>query len=142
MNTYTSRSLLLCSHLRVLDTDELVTDENLPRKLEGQERLKLVSSPVIEAAECVDKLSSGDDKITKLTIFNLQRLIREVQFADEFLNRGGLRILMQVIRMSSGNTLAYALTSLQNLLELDHGWDTLDNSFINRVGLSRFSSSR
>ncbi|CAG8558682.1 3097_t:CDS:10 [Ambispora leptoticha] len=119
--------------LRLQDTKELITDENFRRKVTENERLKLVSSPVIEAAEICEKIGSNDDKLLKQTTFDLQKLIREVEFVDEFLKRGGLKSLMETINTASGNTLAYALTSMQNLMEHDHGWENLDSFFINKV---------
>ncbi|CAG8526137.1 1084_t:CDS:2 [Racocetra fulgida] len=106
--------------LRLQDTDELITDE-----ITENEKLKLVSSPLIEAADICEKLGSTDDKTLKLTTFSLQKYIKEVEFADEFLKKGGLKSLIEIINNSSGNTLAYALTSMQNLMEHDHGWDDL-----------------
>jgi len=69
-----------------------------------------------------------DDKTLKLTLFSLQKFIRvrsipaktdsyfvdicdtqEEQFANEFLNRDGLRELVDVINASHGNTLAVRL---------------------------------
>ncbi|CAI2177420.1 17101_t:CDS:10, partial [Funneliformis geosporum] len=119
--------------LRLLDTEELITDENLRRKVKPNERLKLVSSPLIEAAEICEKLGSNDDKTLKLTTFSLQKYVKEVEFADEFLKRSGLNSLVEIINNSSGNTLAYALTSMQNLMEHDHGWEDLGSDFINKV---------
>lgn len=80
--------------------------------------LRLTASPLIEAAEMVDKLSSPDDKILKMATYTLQRLIREPAFTAEFLRRGGLQELVSLVHaLNSGNTLAYALTSCQNLFE-------------------------
>jgi engulfment/cell motility protein 1 len=95
--------------------------------------LKLVNAPNLEAAEIVEKLSMKDDKTLRLTLFSLQKFIREEQFANEFLNRDGLRELVDVINASHGNTLAYALTAMQNLMELDYGWSSLDDAFIFKV---------
>jgi engulfment/cell motility protein 1 len=60
--------------------------------------------------------------------------LQEVEFFDEFLRRDGLRSLIEIINTASGNTLAYALTSMQNLMEHDHGWDKFDSFFMNKVG--------
>ncbi|CAG8778959.1 10297_t:CDS:2, partial [Acaulospora morrowiae] len=118
--------------LRLQDTEELITDENIRRKVTENERLKLVSSPLIEAAEICEKLCYTDDKSLKLATFSLQKYIKEVEFADEFLKREGLKSLVGIINNSTGNTLAYALTSMQNLMEHDHGWDDLETDFINK----------
>ena len=76
---------------------------------------------------------------------------KEEQFAQEFLKRGGLKELIDVIHTSHGNTLAveqsgfccriseltflfqYALVAMQHLMELDYGWSDLDETFIFKV---------
>lgn len=83
----------------------------------------------------VDKLSSRDDRTLKMATYTLQRLIREPPFTAEFIRRGGLAELIGVVHaQSSGNTLAYALTSCQNLLEAtDDGAQGLDGAFMAKV---------
>ncbi|KAI0676076.1 ELMO/CED-12 family-domain-containing protein [Trametes maxima] len=114
------------------ESDELVTNDNLRKKIKGKVNLKLVNAPAIEAAEIVEKLSARDAKLG-LALTSLRKLIREEQFANEFLQRDGLRELIDVINASHGNVLAYALTAMQNLMELDYGWANLDNTFILKV---------
>jgi engulfment/cell motility protein 1 len=46
-----------------------------------------------------------------------------------------LRELLNVIEASKSNTLAYALTSLQSLMELEYGWEDLDEASIKKVRL-------
>lgn len=96
---------------------------------------RLTASPLIEAAEMVDKLSSRDERTLKMATYTLQRLIREPPFTAEFIRRGGLAELVGLVQsQSSGNTLAYALTSCQNLLETsDDGVQGLDASFTGKV---------
>lgn len=119
--------------LRDAETDELVTTENLRRKIAAKAALKLVNAPALEAAELADKLSSREDAVLKKTLVSLQKLIKEEPFANEFLNRDGLRELLRVIGDCHGNALAYALTVMQNLMELDHGWSSLSSGFILKV---------
>ncbi|TFK39866.1 ELMO/CED-12 family-domain-containing protein [Crucibulum laeve] len=121
------------SHFALRDeNDELVTNDNLRRKIKTKVNLKLVNAPAREAKETAEKLRQRNEKL-RLTLFSLQKFIREEQFAQEFLNNDGLAELVDVIDTSSGNTLAYALTAMQNLMELDYGWSTLDDRFIFRV---------
>ncbi|EIW58176.1 uncharacterized protein TRAVEDRAFT_167623 [Trametes versicolor FP-101664 SS1] len=132
----------LCISLKLKDThavyalrdenDELVTNDNLRKKIKGKVNLKLVNAPAIEAAEVVEKLGSRDAKLG-LALTSLRKLIREEQFANEFLQRDGLHELIEVINTSHGNILCYALIAMQNLMELDYGWSTLDNAFIFKV---------
>ncbi|EUC59803.1 engulfment and cell motility-like protein [Rhizoctonia solani AG-3 Rhs1AP] len=115
------------------DRDELVTDDNLRRMIRDKANLKLVSSPLIEATEILDRLHAADKESIKHALFSLQKYIREHEFTQEFLKRDGLRELLGTIESSSGNTLAYALNSMQNLMEHDYGWDNLQPSFIFRI---------
>ncbi|KAF8347827.1 ELMO/CED-12 family-domain-containing protein [Amanita rubescens] len=112
------------------DLDDLVTNENLRKKIRAKVHLRLVDSPVREARETAERLRNITDKNLRKTLFSLQRHIREEQFAKEFLSNGGLASLVDVIHASTGNTLAYALTSMQNLMDLDYGWSDLDEAFI------------
>lgn len=89
------------------DADELVTDDNLRKKIKGKVNLKyvqkftmcderktygelqiqrLVSAPIIEAAEIVEKLSLRDERTLRLTLFSLQKFIRvrRFDFNEEF----------------------------------------------------------
>jgi hypothetical protein len=121
--------------LRDEEDEELIDDDNMARKIAAGRNFKLCSSPTMEAVEIVDKLSSTDERSLKLATYSLQRFIREKPFADEFLSRGGLEELVKLINsLESGNTLAYALTSVQNLIESrEHGWETFDSTFIRKV---------
>jgi engulfment/cell motility protein 1 len=49
------------------------------------------------------------------------------------LERGGLDSLCDIIKNSSGNTLAYALNSFLSLMEHNSGWENLDDDFIARI---------
>jgi len=91
------------------ETDELVTNDNLRKKIKGKVNLKLVDAPSREARETADKLSQRNEKNIRLTLFSLQKFIREEQFAQEFLNHNGLQELVDIIYASNGNTLAVCL---------------------------------
>ncbi|KAG1770736.1 ELMO/CED-12 family-domain-containing protein [Suillus occidentalis] len=119
--------------LRDKDTDELIVNENLRKKIKNKANLKLVNSPNIEAAEIVQKLLVRDEKTFKMALWSLKKFIREEKFAQEFLSHGGLSELAQVICTEHGNTLAYALEAMHNLMDLDYGWSTLDNTFVFKV---------
>ena len=58
---------------------------------------------------------------------------QEEHFSKEFLECKGLDELLSVIDEVTGNTLAYALTAIQNLMERPYGWSSLSSSFILRV---------
>ncbi|KAJ3524471.1 hypothetical protein NMY22_g10982 [Coprinellus aureogranulatus] len=118
------------------DADELVTNENLRKKIKNKVNLKLVNSPAQEAKEIAEKLKHRHhDKSIRLalTLFSLQKYMKEEQFSIEFLNCNGLEELLGVIDEVTGNALAYALTGVQNLMERPYGWSNLSSSFILRV---------
>eukprot|EP00833_Pecoramyces_ruminatium_P013306 jgi/Orpsp1_1/1187338/evm.model.d7180000056963.1 len=122
--------------LRNFETEELITDENFRRKVKEGDHLKLVASPAIEAADTVRNMKSFDEGTVKRTIFMLQKYIKEVEFVDEFIRLGGLSYLQRTIMNSQtipGNTLAYALNSLQNLMEHDHGWENFTRDFVSQI---------
>ncbi|KAJ3491834.1 hypothetical protein NLI96_g392 [Meripilus lineatus] len=114
------------------DTDELVTNDNLRKKIKSKANLRLVNAPAIEAADIVERLQNKDARMG-LTLTSLRKFIREEQFAKEYLDRDGLYELISVINASHGNVLAYALTAMQNLMDLDYGWSNLGNDFILKV---------
>ncbi|KAJ4469589.1 ELMO/CED-12 family-domain-containing protein [Lentinula aciculospora] len=112
---------------------ELVTNDNLRKKIKAKLDLKLVNAPNKEGREIAERLQARDQKTMRLTLYTLQRYIRENEFASEFINYDGVAQLVDIIFTSQGNTLAYALTAMQNLMELDYGWASLDEAFIFRV---------
>lgn len=133
----------LCVNLKIKDppsmfalrdeADEIVTTENLKKKIKARANLKLVNSSALEAADIIEKLSIREEKALKLALFSLQKFIKEESFGHEFLKRGGLALLIDVIHTSHGNTLAYALVAMQNLMDLQYGWSDLDEMFIFKV---------
>ncbi|KIK61716.1 hypothetical protein GYMLUDRAFT_243399 [Collybiopsis luxurians FD-317 M1] len=134
----------LCVNLKIKGTpsdyalrdenNELVTNDNLRKKIKAKLDLKLVNAPGKEGREIADKLRERDEKTLKWTLHTLQKYIRENEFAQEFINYEGFAQLVDIIFTAQGNnTLAYALASMQNLMEFDYGWASLDDAFILRV---------
>jgi len=75
-----------------------------------------------------------------MAVFKLQSSIGDPSFAEAFIAQGGLSELKTLCLTSNGNTLAYALTSLGRLLELDKGWDAVDGGVVERVSSIREGS--
>jgi hypothetical protein len=71
---------------------------------------RLVNAPRLEAIEIVGKLYAKDSENSnnklRMVLFNLAKFINEDQFANEFLQRGGLKAVVEVINSSHGNPLA------------------------------------
>ena len=87
----------------------------------------------INVSELVERLSSDEESVRKMAVFKLQSAIGDPSFADVFIYEGGLPKLRFLALHSTGNTLAYCLTSLSRLLELDKGWDHVTDDLIKRV---------
>ncbi|KAA8644879.1 ELMO/CED-12 family protein [Aspergillus tanneri] len=83
--------------------------------------------------EIVERLSSDEDAVRKMAVFKLQGVIGDPSFADTFIMEGGLTRLRYLTLHASGNTLAYSLTSLSRLLEVDKGWEFIDQDVIERI---------
>lgn len=83
-------------------------------------------------------LMSDSESARKYAVFKLQGLLSDPSFADAFVQGDGLLALRDAVMQTTGNTQAYALGSLDKLLELDMGWDGIDVLVIEKVsGTSR-----
>ncbi|KAF1999429.1 hypothetical protein P154DRAFT_523237 [Amniculicola lignicola CBS 123094] len=87
----------------------------------------------VNVPELVERLSSDEESVRKMAVFKLQSVIGDPSFADVFIHEGGLPKLRFLALHSTGNTLAYCLTSLSRLLELDKGWDHVTDDLIRRI---------
>ncbi|KAL8684259.1 MAG: hypothetical protein Q9224_006483, partial [Gallowayella concinna] len=86
-----------------------------------------------DVAELVERLGSDEDAVRKMAAFKLQSNIGDPSFADVFISEGGLKKLRYLVLHASGNTLAYSLTSFSRLLDVDQGWDHINQDVVERV---------
>ncbi|KAL4867865.1 hypothetical protein BDV12DRAFT_111578 [Aspergillus spectabilis] len=84
-------------------------------------------------SELVERLGSEEDAVRKMAVFKLQSSIGDPSFADVFIAEDGLTRLRYLTLHASGNTLAYSLTSFARLLEVDKGWECVDQELVERV---------
>jgi engulfment and cell motility protein 1 len=84
-------------------------------------------------SELLKSLGSRDDPTRKMAAFRLQTLINDPSFAEFFVHQGGLPKLRLLVLESSGNTLAYGLASFARLLDVDQGWEAVDNAVVEKV---------
>ncbi len=84
-------------------------------------------------ADLLTGLSSSEDASRKMAAFRLQSLINDPSFAEHFVIEGGLPRLRTLVLESSGNTLAYSLASFARLLEVDQGWEAVNNKVVEKV---------
>ncbi|KAH7086925.1 ELMO/CED-12 family-domain-containing protein [Paraphoma chrysanthemicola] len=87
----------------------------------------------VNVSELVARLGAEEESVRKMAVFKLQNAIGDPSFADVFIYEGGLPKLRFLALHSTGNTLAYCLTSLARLLELDKGWDHVTDDLIERI---------
>ncbi|CBX95756.1 similar to engulfment and cell motility protein 2 isoform 1 [Plenodomus lingam JN3] len=87
----------------------------------------------VNVSELVARLGAEEESVRKMAVFKLQNAIGDPSFADVFIYEGGLPKLSFLALHSTGNTLAYCLTSLARLLELDKGWDHVTDELIARI---------
>ncbi|KAJ5622798.1 hypothetical protein N7490_011403 [Penicillium lividum] len=87
----------------------------------------------VNVPELVERLGSDEDAVRKMAVFKLQGNIGDPSFADLFIIEGGLTRLRYLTLHASGNTLAYSLTSFARLLEVDKGWECVDQELVERI---------
>ena len=87
----------------------------------------------VNIPELVRGLSSEEDAVRKMAVFRLQSSVGDPSFADIFILEGGLFRLRWLTLNTSGNTLSYSLTAFSRLLEVDKGWDAVDQELVKRA---------
>ena len=87
----------------------------------------------LNPSDLVARLGSDEDAVRKMAAFKLQGSIGDPSFADIFIAEGGLGKLRYLTLTTTGNTLAYSLTSFARLLEVDKGWEFVDEEVVERV---------
>lgn len=89
----------------------------------------------VSIAELVERLGSEEDAVRKMAVFKLQTNVGDPSFAETFIAEGGMTRLRYLTLRASGNTLAYSLTSFSRLLEVDKGWEYINQDLVERVRL-------
>ncbi|KAI4106664.1 MAG: hypothetical protein L6R37_002056 [Teloschistes peruensis] len=87
----------------------------------------------LDVSTLVRSLTSEEDGVRKMAVFKLQTNISDPSFADMFISQGGLTKLRYLVLNATGNTLAYSLTSFSRLLEVDKGWEYINQDVVERV---------
>ncbi|KAJ5129186.1 Engulfment/cell motility ELMO [Penicillium bovifimosum] len=87
----------------------------------------------VNVTELVERLGSDEDAVRKMAVFKLQSNIGDPSFADIFIAEGGLVRLRYLTIHANGNTLAYSLTSFSRLLDVDKGWECVDQELVERI---------
>ncbi|KAK4507874.1 hypothetical protein PRZ48_001609 [Zasmidium cellare] len=86
-----------------------------------------------DVATLVAGLQAESESARKYAVFKLKGLLGDPSFADAFIQADGLPSLRRAVLNTSGNTQAYALGSLDALLELDMGWECCDELVLEKA---------
>ncbi|KAL8825249.1 MAG: hypothetical protein Q9191_004530, partial [Dirinaria sp. TL-2023a] len=86
----------------------------------------------VNVPELVERLASEEDAVRKMAVFKLQTNVGDPSFAENFIAEGGSIKLRYLMLHASGNTLAYSLTSFSRLLEVDKGWEYINQDLVDR----------
>lgn len=86
-----------------------------------------------DVSTLISGLVSESESTRKYAVFRLQGLLSSYDFADAFIQGDGLLALREAVMQATGNTQAYALGSLDRLLELGVGWEGVDALVIEKV---------
>ena len=77
--------------LRSVEDGVLITDESLRGTVEAKTALRLTTSPAVLSTTLLSTLVDPQTppSTLKLTLFNLQRHVKEAAFCEEFVEQGG-----------------------------------------------------
>ncbi|KIW22985.1 uncharacterized protein PV07_11221 [Cladophialophora immunda] len=127
------------SKIHVLPSDTLTLAPRLPSNAHVWSELTRMdlNNPTLSPnlADLLTGLSSPEDASRKMAAFKLQSLINDPSFAEHFVLAGGLPRLRALVLESSGNTLAYSLASFARLLEVDQGWEAVNDQVVQKARL-------
>lgn len=87
----------------------------------------------MDVATIVNGMNSDSESSRKLAAFHLQSLLADPDFVDAFVQGDGMPALNTMVLRENGNTLAYAMGSLNRILELDFGWEQVGIEVAERV---------
>jgi engulfment/cell motility protein 1 len=86
-----------------------------------------------DVAMLIAGLMSENESSQKYAVFRLQSLLVDSDFSDIFIRVDGLEPLRQAVLDTTGNTQAYALGSLNVLLDQGLAWEVCDEEILEAV---------
>ncbi|XP_035192482.1 engulfment and cell motility protein 3 isoform X2 [Oxyura jamaicensis] len=98
--------------------------------------LRLTTSPDQEAERLYNGIQSNNVDVKTDSLKKLASLSQDVTFAQEFINRNGLKLIFHIVEEGndSGEILAHTLKAFMELMEHDFvSWETLSAAFIKKV---------
>ncbi|NXX49027.1 ELMO3 protein, partial [Tricholaema leucomelas] len=106
------------------------------REIKNGSILRLTTSPDQEAEQLYSGIQSNNLDVKADSLKKLASLSQDITFAQEFINRNGLKQIFSIVEegKDTGEILAHTLKAFMELMEHDFvSWETLSSAFIKKV---------
>ncbi|XP_014457523.1 engulfment and cell motility protein 3 isoform X1 [Alligator mississippiensis] len=122
--------------LQYVDGQQTYITESNRGEIKNGSILRLTTSPDQEAERLYSGIQSNNLDVKSDSLKKLANLSQDVTFAQEFINRNGLKQLFHIVEEgnNTGEILAYTLKAFMELMEHDFvSWETLSPAFIKKI---------
>uniref|UniRef100_A0A674JJ96 ELMO domain-containing protein n=1 Tax=Terrapene triunguis TaxID=2587831 RepID=A0A674JJ96_9SAUR len=122
--------------LQYVDGQQTYITESNRAEIKNGSILRLTTSPDQEAERLHNGIRSHNLDVKADSLKKLANLSRDITFAQEFINRNGLKQLFLIVEEGNdtGEILAHTLKAFMELMEHDFvSWETLSPAFIKKV---------
>nr|XP_032644359.1 engulfment and cell motility protein 3 isoform X1 [Chelonoidis abingdonii] len=122
--------------LQYVDGQQTYITESNRAEIKNGSILRLTTSPDQEAERLLSGIQSHNLDVKADSLKKLANLSRDITFAQEFINRNGLKQLFLIVEEGNdiGEILAHTLKAFMELMEHDFvSWETLSPAFIKKI---------
>ncbi|XP_073163363.1 engulfment and cell motility protein 3 isoform X2 [Lepidochelys kempii] len=122
--------------LQYVDGQQTYITESNRVEIKNGSILRLTTSPDQEAERLHSGIRSNNLDVKADSLKKLANLSRDITFAQEFINRNGLKQLFLIVEEGNdiGEILAHTLKAFMELMEHDFvSWETLSRAFIRKI---------
>ncbi|NXN10749.1 ELMO3 protein, partial [Indicator maculatus] len=122
--------------LQYADGRQTYITESNRREIKNGSILRLTASPDQEAEQLYSGIQSNNLDVKADSLKKLASLSQDITFAQEFINRNGLKQIFSIVEegKDTGEILAHTLKAFMELMEHDFvSWETLSSAFIKKV---------
>ncbi|XP_051485309.1 engulfment and cell motility protein 3 isoform X2 [Apus apus] len=122
--------------LQYADGRQTYITESNRREIKNGSILRLTTSPDQEAERLYNGIQSNNSDVKTDSLKKLASLSQDVTFAQEFINRNGLKLIFYIVEEgnATGEMLAHTLKAFMELMEHDFvSWETLSAAFIKKI---------
>ncbi|XP_074695831.1 engulfment and cell motility protein 3 isoform X1 [Strix aluco] len=122
--------------LQYVDGRQTYITESNRGEIKNGSILRLTTSPDQEAERLYSGIQSNNSDVKTDSLKKLANLSQDVTFAQEFINRNGLKQIFYIVEEGNdtGEMLAHTLKAFMELMEHDFvSWETLSAAFIKKI---------